>query len=242
MDAQELSRTFVGLADSLVEDWDVLDALQLLVESCVGLLDVSAAGVLLADDQDRLHVAASSSEGTRLLDLYQLQNEEGPCLECYRTGQPISVHALVAEQGRWPQFAAASVDEGFESVMALPLRLRSRVVGALNLFGDGGGTLEAPDVAPVAQALADVCTISILQDRQARGREVLAEQLQHALHSRVAIEQAKGVLSARFDIEVSEAFELLRKRARDTRRPLGEVAAEIVTSTDHDAWDGVRQR
>ena len=152
MDAEKLARTFVELADSLVQDFDAPEVLHLLVESSLDLLDVAAAGVLLADDQDRLHVAASSGEGSRLLDLYQLQNEEGPCLECYHTGQTISARALVAEEGRWPQFAAAAVDEGFDSVVALPLRLRRRVIGAMNLFGKGGSALDS-DVIPIAQAI-----------------------------------------------------------------------------------------
>jgi GAF domain-containing protein len=149
MDAQKLSTTFVELADSLVDDFDVFDVLHVLVEGCVDVLGVSAAGLLLADEQNRLHVAASSAERARLLDLYQLQNDEGPCLECYQSGHPVAVEALVSEQGRWPQFAAAAVDEGFASVLALPLRLRGRVIGALNLFGDGDGTLDSPDLIPL---------------------------------------------------------------------------------------------
>jgi GAF domain-containing protein len=234
MDAQKLSTTFVELADSLVDDFDVFDVLHVLVEGCVDVLGVSAAGLLLADEQNRLHVAASSAERARLLDLYQLQNDEGPCLECYQSGHPVAVEALVSEQGRWPQFAAAAVDEGFASVLALPLRLRGRVIGALNLFGDGDGTLDSPDLIPVAQAMADVCTITILQERLGREQQLLNEQLQHALNSRVTIEQAKGALAAQLDIDPGEAFELLHKRARDTRRPLGELAAEVVSSTPPD--------
>ena len=242
MDAQKLSSTFVELADSLVDDYDVFDLLNVLVERCVDLLGVSSAGLLLADEQGRLHVAASSSERARLLDLYQIQNEEGPCLECYRTGQRISGVALESEHGRWPQFAAAAVDEGFTSVLALPLRLRDRVIGALNLFANGDTNLESPDIVPVAQAMADVSTIAILQERLSRERELLNEQLQHALNSRVTIEQAKGALAVRLDIETDEAFEILRKRARDTRRPLGEVAAEALTPPGPGGWEGFNRR
>jgi hypothetical protein len=241
MDAEKLARTFVELADSLVQGFDAPDVLHLLVESSLNLLDVAAAGVLLADDQDRLHVAASSSEGSRLLDLYQLQNEEGPCLECYHTGQTTSVRALVAEEGLWPQFAAAAVDEGFDSVVALPLRLRRRVIGAMNLFGKGGSALD-PDAIPIAQAMADVCTIGILQDRRVRGREVLIEQLQRTLNIRITIEQAKGALAARFNVGVAEALELLRRRARDTRRPLAELAEELVSSGHSADWAAAVRR
>lgn len=229
MDTQRLSSTFVELADSLVDDYDVFDLLRVLVERCVELLGVASAGLLLADEHGRLHVAASSSERVRLLDLYQLQNEEGPCLECYRSGQPIAVETLVGEQGRWPQFATAAVDEGFTSVLALPLRLRDRVIGALNLFANGDTSLDSPDVVPVAQAMADVSTIAIMQERLGRERELLNEQLQHALNSRVTIEQAKGALAAQLGVDTAEAFEILRKRARDTRRPLSELATQTLT-------------
>jgi len=230
MDTQKLSTTFVELADNLVDDFDVFDVLHVLVEGCVDLLGVSAAGLLLVDEQGRLHVAASSEERARLLDIYQLQNDEGPCLECFQSGLPVAGEALGSGEGRWPRFAAAAVDEGFASVLALPLRLRGRVIGALNLFGDGRETLDSPDLIPVAQAMADVCTITILQDRLGREQQLLNEQLQHALSSRVTIEQAKGAMAARLDIDPGEAFELLRKQARDTRRPLGELAAEVVSS------------
>ena len=235
MDAQRLSSTFVELANSLVDDYDVSDMLRVLVDRCVELLGIASAALLLEDDHGRLHVAASSSEGARLLDLYQLQNEEGPCLECYRTGQPIAIQTLLSEQRRWPQFAAAAVDEGFTSVLALPLRLRDRVIGALNLFANADTSLDSPDVVPVAQAMADVSTIAIMQERLGRERELLTEQLQFALNSRVTIEQAKGALGARLGVDTAQAFELLRKRARDTRRPLREVAAEALTSWP-EAW------
>jgi GAF domain-containing protein len=237
MDTQRLSSTFVELADSLVDDYDVFDLLQVLVESCVDLLGVASAGLLLADERGRLHMAASSSERARLLDLYQLQNEEGPCFECYRSGHRITIPDLESERGRWPQFASAAVEEGFTGVLALPLRLRDRVIGALNLFSNGATDLDHPDVLPVAQAMADVSTIAILQERLGRERELLNEQLQYALNSRVTIEQAKGALSARLDIDTGEAFELLRKRARDTRRPLSQLAAQVLTPGP-DGWEG----
>jgi GAF domain-containing protein len=241
MDTEKLSQTFVELADSLVDEFDVFDLLHVLVERCVELLGVSAAGLLLADEQDRLRVAASSSERARLLDLYQLQSDQGPCLECYHTGRAIAVHALTAEDARWPRFAAAAVGAGFASVLALPLRLRGEVIGALNLFGDERGTPDA-DIIPVAQAMADVATIAILQARLSRQRDVLNEQLQTALDSRVAIEQAKGLLAARLDLDPAEAFEILRRRSRDTRRPLRDLAEEVVATRPDGDWEQYRRR
>jgi GAF domain-containing protein len=226
VDAEKLAQTFVDLADSLVDDFDALDLLNVLVERCVDLLGVAAAGLLFADGQDQLRLAVSSSESARLLDLYQLQNDEGPCLECYRSGQPVSAE-LPETQERWPSFAAAATREGFVGVLALPLRLRGRVIGALNLF-DADGTLSDPTIWPVAQAMADVATIAILQERLGKQRDLLNEQLQSALSSRVVIEQAKGVLAARLEIQMEEAFELIRKRSRDERRRLVEVSEEVL--------------
>jgi len=241
VDTEKLAQTFVELADSLVDDFDVLDLLNVLVERCVDVLGVDAAGILFADGQDQLRLAVSSSESARLLDLYQLQNDEGPCLECYRTGRPVSA-ALRETQERWPSFAAAATREGFVGVLALPLRLRGRVIGALNLFDAKDGTLSDPGIWPVAQSMADVATIAILQERLGKERDLLNEQLQSALTSRIAIEQAKGVLATRLEIEMGEAFELMRKRSRDERRRLVEVAEEVVHARTADLLAAYRDR
>ena len=233
MDTEKIAQTFVELADSLVDDFDALDLLNVLVERCVDLLGVSAAGLLFADGQGQLRLAVSSSESARLLDLYQLQNDEGPCLECYHTGRPVSGE-LNESAARWPSFTAAAVSEGFVGVLALPLRLRGRVIGALNLFDAKDGTLSDPEVWPVAQSMADVATIAILQERLGQERDLLNEQLQSALTSRVVIEQAKGVLASRLDIEMEGAFELMRKRSRNERRRLAEVAEEVVNARSSD--------
>jgi GAF domain-containing protein len=234
VNTEKLAETFVELADSLVDEFDALDLLNVLIERCVDLLGVAAAGLLFADGQDQLRLAVSSSESARLMDLYQLQNDEGPCLECYRSGHPVVGVPLQDSQDRWPNFAAAASREGFVGVLALPLRLRGRVIGALNLFDAKDGTLADPEILPVAQAMADVATIAILQERIGRQREILNQQLQSALTSRVAIEQAKGVLATRLEIEMEEAFELMRKRSRDERRRLVEVAEEVVNARSAD--------
>jgi transcriptional regulator with GAF, ATPase, and Fis domain len=229
VDSEKLARTLVELADSLIDDFDALELLTVLVERSVDLLGVAASGLLIADGQDQMRLTASSSESARLLELYQIQNDEGPCLECYRTGTPVSTNSMEEARSRWPQFAEAASRAGFVGVLALPLRLRGQVIGALNLF-DANGALSDPMTHPVAQAMADVATIAILQERLAREREVLNQQLQSALTSRVVIEQAKGVLAARLGIEMEEAFERLRKRSRNDRRRLVEIAGEVVNA------------
>ena len=236
MNSEKLARAFVDLAETLVDDFDVHDLLHVLARNCTELLSVAAAGLLFADD-GVLRVAVSSSESARLLEFFQLQNDEGPCLEAYRTGKPVSVENLYQMQSRWPAFAAAASAQGFVSVVALPMRMRGSTVGTLNLFGDATSAAITEEGLQVAQAMADVSTITILQDRVSRQHEVLAEQLQNALDSRVVIEQAKGVLAAHHGIGMDEAFQVLRTNARDSRSRLAEVAKQVVQGE----WTGSSQ-
>jgi len=221
-----LAEAFVGLADTLVADYDVIELLHRLATECVDLLRVDAAGLLLSDQRGALRVVASSSEEARLLELFEVQEDEGPCLDCFHTGQPVSV-ADLRKVDTWPRFAVRAQEAGFRSVHALPLRLRSEVVGALNLFGVEPGGLRSDELR-VGQALADVATIGILQERAIRHRDVLAEQLEVALHSRVAIEQAKGVLAERHQLDMDVAFALLRNYARASSQRLSDLARGVV--------------
>ncbi|HTE73612.1 MAG TPA: GAF and ANTAR domain-containing protein [Actinomycetes bacterium] len=226
---QHLADAFVELADTLVADYDVLEFLHALAGHCVDLLDVDAAGLMLADRGGVLRVAASSSEQVRLLELYELQNEEGPCLDCFASGAAVSSDDLEDGDGtRWPRFGSEATAAGFRSVLALPLRLRSETIGALNMFRIGAGPLGTVDRS-LAQALADVATIGILQERGSQRREVLARQLQDALSSRVVIEQAKGVIAERLGLHVDEAFDLMRSYARSQSEKLSDVADRVVS-------------
>jgi GAF domain-containing protein len=226
----QLTDVFVELADTLVDDFDLIDFLHVLTERCVQLLGVAAAGLLLADQRDNLRVVAASSERTRLLELFALETDQGPGVDCFRSGRPVSVPDLPAT-GRWPRFAAAAAEVGFRAVHALPMRLRAEVIGALSLFNGNAGGLD-PGRLRIGQALADVSTIGLLQQRAIRRREVLAEQLQTALNSRVAIEQAKGVLAERLRLDMGEAFAVLRQHARLRNRRLSEVAQAVVNGTE----------
>jgi GAF domain-containing protein len=236
VDTEKLAGTFVDLADTLVDDFDVLDLLYVLVTRCEDLWGLAAAGLLLSDDQKQLRVTVASNESARLLEIFQIQNDEGPCLECYHSGRPVSANSLDSAGDRWPRFARAALDAGFVAVLALPMRLRGEVIGAVNLFSDSRRPPISETDIPIAQALADVATIAILQDRLVRSRETLAEQLQGALNSRIAIEQAKGVLATRLGIDPEQAFELLRERARSSRQRLAEVAAQVVRTRPDAEW------
>ena len=233
MDAELLSDTFVDLADTMVADFDVIDFLHMLTDRSVRLLATSAAGVVLADPRGELRVAAASSEAAGLLELFQIQNDQGPCLDCFRTGKPVTAADLIGSGQQWPRFAAAATRAGFRTVQALPMRLRDQVIGALNLFGTGTGRLDPADLR-IAQALADVATIGLLQERNVRRSETLAEQLQAALNSRVVIEQAKGKLAERLGLDTDQAFALLRDHARNSNQRLTDVARNFVESTTAD--------
>jgi transcriptional regulator with GAF, ATPase, and Fis domain len=233
MDSELLSDTFVDLADTMVADFDIIDFLHMLADRSVRLLAASAAGVVLVDPRGELRIAAASSEAAELIELFQIQNDQGPCLDCFRTGQPVTAADLSGPQQRWPEFAAAAVQAGFRTVEALPMRLRGQVIGALNLFRAGSGPFELSDLR-VGQALADVATIGLLQERNLRRSETIAEQLQAALNSRIIIEQAKGKLAERYNLTMDQAFTLLRDHARTTNQRLTDTARELVDSATAD--------
>jgi GAF domain-containing protein len=224
---RQVTQAFVALADTLVDDYDVADLLHTLVQQCVQLLDVAAAGLTLADERGGLQVLASSTEQARLLELFQLDIDEGPCVECFTSSRPVLVADIAAQAARWPRFAAEAARNGFASVHAVPLRLRRQTIGALNLFGLRPGNLSDDDVA-LAQGLADTATIGILHERAVRQGEILSEQLQTALNSRVIIEQAKGVLAAAGRLRMDAAFTALRAYSRRNNRRLSDVARELA--------------
>jgi GAF domain-containing protein len=222
-----LMEAFVRLTDTLIADFDILDLLHGLTIDCVRLFPTSAAGLLISDHHGILQLVASSSEAARLVELFQLQADEGPCLDCYRTGAPVDAPDL-GEAGRWPRFTTRAAEQGFRSVHAVPMRLRGNTIGALNLFGSERGTLPAADLR-VAQALADAATITVLQERNQVARQAVTERLRVTLNSRAIIEQAKGVLAEVGGFDMGEAFVRLRDHAHETRQPLTELARGIAS-------------
>lgn len=226
-DAARLVATCVELADTLAEDFDLIEFLYTLVDRCVELLDVSAVGLMLADGRGRLRVMASSTEEMRLLELFQVQNEQGPCLECYRSGQPVDEPDLGAATERWPLFAPEAIQTGLHAAHALPMRLRDQTVGALNLFHVNPGGLRQVDTT-IAQGLVDVATIGLIQVQLGRRREILLDQLRTALDARVIIEQAKGILAEERQITPTVAFAMLRVHARDHDHRLTDLAAAVI--------------
>jgi transcriptional regulator with GAF, ATPase, and Fis domain len=227
---EQLVEAFVEAADTLVDDFDVIEFLHSLATRCVQLLDVDAAGIMLADAHGQLHATAASNENARLLELFELQADAGPCMDAFRTGAQVVNADLETNQRRWPRFAEAARATGYASVHALPLRLRSTVIGALNLFCARPGALSDADVR-TGQALADVATIGILAQRSAQQAELLTTQLQQALDSRVTIEQAKGVLAERRQITVDAAFALLRAYARNNNLHLSDLARQVANGS-----------
>jgi hypothetical protein len=224
---RKVINAFVHLSNELVDEYDIIDTLTTLTTSCADLLDVASAGLLLADESGVLHLVASSSERTRDLELFQLQREQGPCLDCYHGGKIVVSAGLPDMKQQWPMFSQAAELLGFESVHALPMRLREHALGAIGLFSEGVGHLNAADLA-LAQALVHVACVAIVNDKNASDRATINTQLQHALNSRVVLEQAKGVIAASGNLEMDVAFAVLRRYARDHGRRLSDVAEQVV--------------
>ncbi len=221
-------RTLVELADNLVEDFDVVDLLSRLVDRCVEVVDVAAAGVMLAPPSGALQVVASSSEAMRVLELYELQADQGPCLDCFANGEAVVNVDLAAADSFWPHFAPEAVAAGFRSVHALPLRLRGLTIGALNLFRSETGALDPAEVTAV-QGLADIATIAIIQHRVTIDAQRLNTQLSEALNSRITIEQAKGKISQAENVDMDRAFQRLRRHARSHNLRLSDLATDVAS-------------
>jgi len=228
--AAQLSDVFVEVADTLVDQFDVIDFLHKLTEHAADISGADAVGLLLADQRGNLQFVAASHPNAAILELFQLQNSEGPCLDCFNSKQPVVNADLSNATDIWPRFAPRAAQAGYKSVHAFPMRLRDSTIGALNLFATAE-SLFSPEDVRVVQALADVATIAILQERSISHAEILTEQLQSALTSRVIIEQAKGAIAAVENIDVDEAFTLLRRRARSTNRRLVDVARDMLADS-----------
>lgn len=224
---QRLAHVFVELADTLIDQFDVIDFLYTLAERSVELLHIEASGLVLADQRGHLRVLASSAEQVRMLELFEVQNSEGPCLDCYLTGEPVVNVGLEQGRERWPRLTGLLNAAGFRSAHALPLRLRTRVVGAMNLFCAEDVVLSDDDLV-VGQALADVATIGLLQERGVHQQEVLAEQLEAALNNRTLVEQAMGILAERTNVEADEALAQMLSYARRHGRPLVTIASDLI--------------
>ncbi len=222
-----LAAAFVALADTLAPGRGILDTLQLLVENSTSLTAVVEAGIVLADADGTLHMAATTGKRVSDIELMQLATSSGPCFVAFTTGTNVEVDDIAASRDRWPEFADLAVAKGFRSMHAIPLRLRDQTLGSLNLFSESLGPLSDQD-AVLAQAMADVATIGIVQDRMLTSHATINDQLLTALDSRVRIEQAKGLLAHRHDISVEEAFTLLRAHARRNRLKLNDVALDVV--------------
>ncbi|OJZ73906.1 transcriptional regulator [Mycobacterium paraffinicum] len=217
----------VSIVDSLLDDFDIVDLLTGLTERCTELLDIAAAGFLLADPLHQLRLLAATSEQARELELFQLQTDEGPCVDCYATGRPVSVADIEGARERWPRFVPAAVDAGFASVHAVPMRAAGLVLGALGLFGSQRGELTDADLL-VGQTLTHIASVAILQENPPTPSTVMP-RLRSALAGRVVVEQAKGLLRQMLDIPVEDAFRLLRTYAKANGQHLTDVARRLMT-------------
>jgi hypothetical protein len=225
---ERLADVFVEVADKLVDDYDVIEFLQLVTNRTAELIGASDVGLLLADQRGRLQFVAASDESLKQLELFQVQNHEGPCLDAFRSGEPVVNADLQEANDRWPRFAPRATAAGFRSVHAIPLRLRVEVIGAMGVFGADVGRLEVADVQ-MTQALAHIATIGLLQEQVSGRSEAIAEQLQTVMNSRASIEQAKGAIAEFRKVSVDDAYLILRAEAKRTQRRLSEVAKAVLT-------------
>jgi len=227
---QRVAEAFVVLADSLTVDFDIVDFLHQLTGYCVDLLDADGAGVMIADPDGRIRLLASSDETTRLLELFEIDGNQGPCLTAYRSGDIVEHTHLATPDPRWAPFAARAHTDGFNATHAVPMRLRGEIIGVLNLFSRTPGPMSTPH-QHLGKALADIATIALLQHRAVNAHRTLAEQLQHAFATRLDIEQAKGLIAERHQITPDEAFQRIRAHARRTNRKLAQLARDLNTGT-----------
>ncbi|MDX6324045.1 MAG: hypothetical protein QOK15_399 [Nocardioidaceae bacterium] len=222
-----LPQVFVDIADTLVDEFDLIEFLEMVTGHVADLAGGSAGGLLLADHHQVLHLMAATDERAHMLELFQVQRVEGPCQDCFSSGQVVSHSDLRQAADRWPQFAPRAVAAGYRSVHAVPMRLRDEVIGALNLFSTEVDGFAATDPR-VVRALTDVATIGLLQERAVRQAEVLTEQLQGALTSRIVIEQAKGALAHALGTTPDSAFDTLRSYSRRNHLRLSDVARAVL--------------
>lgn len=223
-----IGQLFVELADTLTDDFDLVEFMHRLADACIELLDVDAAGLMMIDLQGRPRLVASSPDLMRDLELFELQADEGPCLDVIETGEAVVNVTVATAQQRWPRFTAAALEAGIRATHALPLKLRADRIGAVNLFTQDEQHLSERDIA-LGQALADVASIGLLQQRNTREPPMLAEQLQSTLNTRILVEQAKGILAERSGLTPGDTFPFLRAHARGTRETLQRVAGQVVS-------------
>jgi GAF domain-containing protein len=227
MQEDRLARAFVEFSDTLVHDYDVVEFLSRLCRRSVEILGVTGSGALLTDGADRLQVVAASTEQVTVLETLQIQRQEGPCVDAYRSGRQVAVPDLRQTARRWPAFTPRALGAGIAGVCAFPMRLRADRIGALNVFQATPGPFDEAAIL-AGQALADVATIAILQARAVEDAARLAGQLEHALKSRVVVEQAKGILAERLGIDPDEAFARLRRHGRRNGLHLAVLARQVV--------------
>lgn len=237
MDAQgreaKIIAALSAAADTLTADFDALDLLHTVIADCTEILQLAAGGILLApgaageSSAGDLEFATATSAAAERVAHVTLDNGAGPCIDCYVSGTPIVMDELGAFEDRWPEYCAAARAEGFESVLVIPMRVRGHVIGAMDLFGRTATTFHESDIK-VAQALASVATIAIVQDRGASEAQLVEAQLRNALESRIAIEQAKGVVASTLAVDMDEAFRLLRTYARHHNFRIHAVAEQVA--------------
>ena len=226
---QQVAEVLADFAQVITRHATTSEILHQLGEYCVELLPIQGAGVLL-EERGALRFATASDELGRQIEELEDRLHEGPCTTAFRTGTEVLLPDLSQAVRQFPHFAPAALERGLGAVFALPLGIREHRVGALDLVSGVPVELDDGQLAS-ARLLGDVAMSYVVNSRAFAEATKLAQQLQQALDSRVLIEQAKGRLSGLLGIGVSDAFELLRRRARNSRQPIGDVAMDVLNGS-----------
>ncbi|UFU02236.1 GAF and ANTAR domain-containing protein [Ruania suaedae] len=224
-DEQKFVQLTAAFTEKLVAPYDVDEALRTLAENLTDLLALAGSGVTLGLEE-RLRAATAVPPHLAALEHYQEQHQEGPCVSAYHTGEVVAVSDL-REETRWPGYRTIAADVGVRAVAGMPMKLAGNAVGALNMYHAEPHIWDDSDLL-AARALSNMATAYLIHSSTLSQQNQLSDQLQHALDSRVLIEQAKGVLTQTHALTLTEAYELLRRNARNNGRKVREVADDVV--------------
>jgi len=219
-------QTLSRFAVVLPARYDLEAALSELTESVTAVLGLAGSGVTMAED-GRLRFVTAVNQVSGDLERSQQEQQAGPCRDTYQTGEVVRVADVRAESTRWPEFSAIATRLSVAGVAGIPMHLDDTIIGALNLYSREPRQWSDVDIA-VAGVLADVATSYVVNVSKLRQQEQLSEQLQEALESRIVIEQAKGITAYKNAVTIDQAYQLMRRHARNNNASLRQVAEAIV--------------
>jgi hypothetical protein len=230
MTPRTVAQALADATSALTRDDDVTDVLARLIGDCAEVLSAEAIGVLVLNAQSDLELLSATSHRVAELELFQIQHDSGPCIDAIHSSAMVTATGATEMNRRWPAIGPVIAAAGYDALHAYPLRWHGHTLGAMNVFH--GAPADAVDVAPAERALlgqtfADIATIVIVQSTDVTLQQV-TDRVQQALQARTTIEQAKGVLAYQHNLEMSDAYELLRTMAAPGSTLTATAAAVIA--------------